>query len=316
MVKVAFAGGSGNVGQEIIDVLVATGKHEILILSRKDIPTEPTPGITWAKTNYEDTEQLADLLQGVHTVLSFVTEQESTSSPLQRNLINAAIKAGVKRFAPSEWATSGTQHLPWYAYKKDIRGYLSEINAERKVLEYTFFQPGLFTNYLTRPYKSSKHIHPIEIPIDFENGRAIIVEGSESSEITLTTVQDLASIVAQAIDYEGEWPVVSGINGTTITMGEVIALGEKLRGKKFTVERVRKEDFKSGTWETSWVPTVDHPSIPADKVADFSRFGVAGILLGMDAEVFRVSDEWNRLLPGYKFVQAEAFLAEAWKGKP
>lgn len=34
MVKIAFAGGSGNVGSEIIDVLVATKKHDIVILTR------------------------------------------------------------------------------------------------------------------------------------------------------------------------------------------------------------------------------------------------------------------------------------------
>jgi hypothetical protein len=49
--------------------------------------------------------------------------------------------------------------------------------------------------------------------------------------ITLTTVQDFAAVVARAIEYEGEWPVVSGIRGTTLSVGELVALGEKLRGK-------------------------------------------------------------------------------------
>jgi hypothetical protein len=35
MVKIAIAGGAGNVAQEIIDVLVASKKHEILILTRR-----------------------------------------------------------------------------------------------------------------------------------------------------------------------------------------------------------------------------------------------------------------------------------------
>jgi hypothetical protein len=57
------------------------------------------------KADYEDTNQLTQILQGVHTLLSFVTEQESQISPIQRRLIDAAVQAGVKRFAPSEWAT-------------------------------------------------------------------------------------------------------------------------------------------------------------------------------------------------------------------
>jgi hypothetical protein len=38
-------------------------------------------------------------------VLSFVTTQEDPASTVQKNLIDAAVQAGVKRFAPSEWST-------------------------------------------------------------------------------------------------------------------------------------------------------------------------------------------------------------------
>lgn len=62
-------------------------------------------GLTWAKTNYQDRTQLAGILEGVHTVLSFITPQSDPGNLAQKNLISAAIQAGVKRFAPSEWAT-------------------------------------------------------------------------------------------------------------------------------------------------------------------------------------------------------------------
>lgn len=35
MVRIALAGGSGGVGREILDALLATGKHDITIISRK-----------------------------------------------------------------------------------------------------------------------------------------------------------------------------------------------------------------------------------------------------------------------------------------
>lgn len=55
--------------------------------------------------DYGDVSQLASLLQGVHTVLSFVIPSINTTgkSDEQKNLVDAAIRAGVKRFAPSEW---------------------------------------------------------------------------------------------------------------------------------------------------------------------------------------------------------------------
>lgn len=56
------------------------------------------------------------------------------------------------------------------------------------------------------------------------------MEGSEDDRITLTTAQDFAQIVARAVEYEGKWPVVGGIKGTEITIGELLKLGERVRG--------------------------------------------------------------------------------------
>lgn len=70
----------------------------------------------------------------------------------------------------------------------------------------------------------------MEMPIDFNSRRALLIEGSNDDRITLTTVQDIAGVVARAIDYQGEWPVISGIQGADMTIGELIALGEKIRG--------------------------------------------------------------------------------------
>ncbi|KAF2804552.1 NAD(P)-binding protein [Mytilinidion resinicola] len=316
MVKIAIAGGSGNVAQEIIDVLVASKKHEILLLSRNDAPAgSVVKGVTWIKANYEDPEQLAQILQGVHTVLSFVAISGDAASTIQRNLIDAAILAGVKRFAPSEWSTSGLKHLSWYAYKAEARQYLKELNKDKKVLEYSLFQPGLFLNYFTSPYKSSKHLHAMEIPFDFNNRRALVLDGGDDDRITITTVQDLANVVAKAIDFEGEWPVVSGIRGVDMSVREVIALGEKIRGAPFAIEKLKTSELESGEWKTSWIPRLDHPSIPVEQVDIFSRIIVAGVLLAISAKGYTCSDEWNQLLPDYKFTNPEEFFTEAWRGK-
>ncbi|CAD0022035.1 unnamed protein product, partial [Aureobasidium pullulans] len=289
MVKIAFAGGSGT--------------------------PAATQGITWVQVDYQDQAQLTKALNGVHTVLSFISEQDDPSSPLQKNLINAAVQAGVKRFAPSEWAS----YMGWYAYKGEIRRYLQQLNEKEKVgsdkpdttLLLTFclllgpgihpFQPGLFLNYLTYPYKSTKHLQNTETPFDFEQCRHLVVDGS----ITFTTVEDLAHVVARAIDFGSEWPVVGGISGNELSMEELVALSEKIR-----------EELKDGSWKSSWSPKIEHPSIPADQVDQLSKFMVGSILLGVAAGEFVCSDEWNKLLPDFEFTQAEEYLTKAWKDKP
>lgn len=62
-----------------------------------------TPGVTWVKANYEDVEQLAKVLQGVDTVLSFIVVHTDPGNVAQKTLIDAAVRAGVRRLAPSEW---------------------------------------------------------------------------------------------------------------------------------------------------------------------------------------------------------------------
>jgi hypothetical protein len=144
--------------------------------------------------------------------------------------------------------------MPWYHPKLEMREYLKELNKDGKasslggrqsslarntadtreqVLEYSLFQPGLFVNYLTYPYQSSKHVHAMQTPIDFGNCRALVVEGSDDARVSLITSDDLAELVARAIEYEGEWPVVGGIKADELTLRQIIDLGEKVRGTSF-----------------------------------------------------------------------------------
>lgn len=62
-----------------------------------------TPGVTWRSVNYDDKNELVEALRGIHTVLSFIQLLADPENKAQKNLIDAAIVAGVKRFAPSEW---------------------------------------------------------------------------------------------------------------------------------------------------------------------------------------------------------------------
>jgi hypothetical protein len=59
--------------------------------------------MTWRTVNYDNKSELIEALNGIHTVLSFIQLLQDPNQQAQRNLIDAAIIAGVKRFAPSEW---------------------------------------------------------------------------------------------------------------------------------------------------------------------------------------------------------------------
>ena len=101
---------------------------------------------------------------------------------------------------------------PGAEYKDEIHAHLKTINAEKLVLEYTLFQPGVFMNFVVWPRKTAEYLYTTCIGIDIDGGHALMVEDGGQS-FTFTTIQDTAKVVAGAIDYEGQWPEFGGMAG-------------------------------------------------------------------------------------------------------
>ncbi|CVL03168.1 hypothetical protein FPRO06_01841 [Fusarium proliferatum] len=318
MVKIAIAGASSELAREILDRLVATGKHDITALVRKDPSTFPElPGVSWIKADYNNKAELVNLFRGVETVLSFLAVHLDPGNETQKRLIDAAVEAGVKRFAPSEWATGAKladslDVMSWYSGKIEIREYLKSLNSDKKVIEYTLFQPGGFMDYLCHPYKTAKYITTTVVNVDFVKKHAIVVEGTLDDEITYTSVNDIANIVTQAIDFEGEWPVVGGMSGDRISIRQLLKIGEEVRGEPFTIEWLKMEDLAAGELKTDNYPRLPLPSVPQDQVEAFSKMVVIGTLTAFNRGAWTVSDEWNQVFPNYKFIKVDELLKSVW----
>ncbi|KAK4173322.1 hypothetical protein QBC36DRAFT_220840, partial [Triangularia setosa] len=318
MVKVAVAA-PGQVAREVIESLVAAGNHEVITLARRNLQLEEiVEGTTPIKVDFHNQDELVKVLQGTHTLLSFVVAQSDPEGTVQKNLIDAAIAAGVKRFAPSEWFVARFTHLNWNASKLLIRDYLEEKNKNGKVLEYCLFQPGLFTDYHANE-NINKHLKTNDfLPIDFAN-RRLLAPGNLQPRFTATSVRDVANIVAMAIEYEGEWPKIGGIAGETLSLAQELTIGEKIRGKKFEVELLDVDSLRKGEYNGAWVKPLEHPSLQhldEETRAAFSKAAFTGFLLALADGDMVVSDEWNRIFPDYKFTGVEEFVSKFWAGKP
>ncbi|KFY92930.1 hypothetical protein V500_03977 [Pseudogymnoascus sp. VKM F-4518 (FW-2643)] len=260
------------------------------------------PGVTFRVVDYDDKTELVKELQGIHTVLSFAQVNSNPENNSQKNLIDAAIVAGVKRFAPSEWGSAEIKDIPFWAGKGETREHLRKVNENRKVLEYCLFQPGLFLNYLASPHRTANHVVPLNTVFDFENRRAVVVDGHDFV-MTFTTVQDLAGVVAEAVEYEGEWPIVGGISGNRVTVSQILKIGERVRGRPFAVDIVKLEDLEAGNLKTSWTLETRHPSVSEEQSADALKSVLIGTLLSGAKGAWDVSDAFNQILPDYKFTQ-------------
>ena len=103
---IVVAGGTGGIGQHIVGGIVAAKKFTVKVLTRQD-PSSASDltakGVEVIKVDYANHEQLVRALRGVHTVIVSLISMDASCIESQVNLLNAALEAKVKRFAPSEW---------------------------------------------------------------------------------------------------------------------------------------------------------------------------------------------------------------------
>lgn len=168
-----------------------------------------------------------------------------------------------------------------------------------------------------------------------------MVDGHEDAIMTLTSARDVAALVARAVDYQGRWPEVGGISGNRMSVAQIIATGQGIRGmvllwshkftrpnncqwglkrcdttgRPFTIEKVRLEDLEAGVLKTSWALGKRHHSISEEQANNVATTVSIGILLSSSKGAWDVSTELNQLFPEYEFDDMEGFLARVWDGK-
>lgn len=98
------------------------------------------------------------------------------------------------------------------------------------MLEYCLFQPGVFMNYIVYPRVTASHLFIGCVGFHLDK-RYVVLVGDGEDERVWTTVQDVAKVVVEAIDYEEKWPEVGGIVGDRIKQKDVLALLQKYIGK-------------------------------------------------------------------------------------
>ncbi|KAF2642291.1 NAD(P)-binding protein [Massarina eburnea CBS 473.64] len=317
MVKIAVAGGTGNVATEIMRAAIASQKHTVTIFTRK-APSTSTPGVNYKEVDYHDRSALTEALKGYDVCLSFFIVHQDTDNIAQKNLIHASIAAGVRRFAPSEWGIKNNSGVPPYANKDIIAAYLPSIPETQSPdpkLEYCLFQPSIFMDYFAHPSPLSPNLITWPFFIDFENRRAMVLDKGDQP-IAVTAIADISNMLALALEDERPWPNVGGMRGARTCINEILALGKKLRGGEWQVEYVKGEDIENDVLNTSWVPQMSHPVIPDDNREKFSKDFVIMFFKGILRGCWNVSDEWNQQFPEYKFVGLEEYLTKAWEGKP
>src|SRR5215469_18831834 len=70
VMRIAVTGAAGRLGEQVVQILAATGDHQVIAVSRRSVArTAPGPGLTSAIADYADPAALRAALRGVDTLV-------------------------------------------------------------------------------------------------------------------------------------------------------------------------------------------------------------------------------------------------------
>lgn len=138
---------TGNLGKIVLSALINAKAFQVTILTRGGSSASSPPDVAVIKTDYSE-PSLVKAFAGQDAVISAVG---ATGFMDQKAFIDAAVKAGIKRFIPSEFSSNTLsdavrQLVPVFEAKKVVLDYLKE--KEATGLTWTGLSPGLLLDWV------------------------------------------------------------------------------------------------------------------------------------------------------------------------
>ncbi|KAL0944654.1 NmrA-like family protein [Colletotrichum truncatum] len=305
---IAVAGGTGDVGRTIVEQLVASGKHPI-VLCRKVPIASAVDGAKFVAVDYNDIEGLVKTLeaQKIDTIISAMSI-EGAVEQAQLNLIAAADKSQTtRRFIPSEFA--GYTPLGEDIVADDFTGpgLRAAETLAKSGLTFTRIAQGIFMDYFGQPNIPS-HLRPFKWAIDVPSRRAAI-PGTGNETLSLTYSKDLARFVDRLVD-DDVWPEYSIICGADTTLNEIVAAAEEATGEKFDVTYDTVDDLKAGKATAIFSDSESYAGMDPTMMAVVVGLQVVEGKLALPKEG-RLNDKYPDIQP----LSINAFMAKAWSKK-
>ncbi|KAF7595235.1 hypothetical protein BBP40_006981 [Aspergillus hancockii] len=296
MRTIAVAGGTGSVGQTIVEALVADGKHKVIVLTRK--ARSPAGEVAFLVADYGDIDGMSESLQAanVDTVICAFGMESDVISEAQVNLIRAADKS-----------VSTKRHISWAPTAK----WALEADAavDRTTLEHTRVVNGLFLDYYGLPHWRS-HLKPWVNAINVE-GKWAVLPGDGSAKTNFITSHDMARFVVRLMDLS-EWRPVSYIAGQTATFNDILLLAEKTRGERFSVKHERLEDLRNGRIS---FPELRETGLEGTGQSTESIFALFHYISGTGGYAVPSDDTLDAQFPDIKITTAAEVIGSSWGGR-
>ncbi|KAJ5691744.1 hypothetical protein N7462_001167 [Penicillium macrosclerotiorum] len=299
--------GAGAVGKTILETFLEYPQYQsqIIILTRSPKSNSLLDKFKQLQVDYDDVSATAAQLEkhDVRTVICTIGLLSQEASRAQVNLIKSSDQSPTtRRFIPSEYSLpQGEEYLD---LNYTVQFFLDAVQAlEDSSLQYTRIFPGYFMDYWAMP-KIRTHLEPLVYAVDIANGKALI-PGDGNNIITMTYSYDMAKFVVRLLDVE-EWPKCSYIGGDDITLGQLVRLGEEIRGIDF---EIAYDDLNKTGDEK---PPRTLGLIYDDETAEWIDGYTNKLLITGHFELPR-DKRLNAIFPDIKPLSMRSLLTKAWK---
>ena len=226
---VLLAGASGDLGSRIAAALLARGA-DVRALVRPD--ASPTAvaglralGVTPAAADPYDVDAVAAASSGAAVVVSALNGLREVVLDRQSALLDAAVRAGVPRFIPSDFSADFTRTTPGNNRNFDLRREFSG-RADRASVKVTSVLNGAFMDMLGA-----------EMPIIQPRLRRVLHWGDVDQPLDFTTKDDTAAYTAAAA-LDPTTPRYLRIAGDTVSARDLARTLSDTTGRPYRTLRI------------------------------------------------------------------------------
>ena len=243
--NIIIIGASGRLGPFILSAFLDDSRFSVSVLTRNSSKHAFPSNVKVHRVagTYPESE-VVTAFQGQDVVISLISPGANS---IQATLIDAAIKAGVKRFIPSEfggdvWNDKAMALLPQrFGPKQETVKYLR--SKEASGLTWTAIVTGTFFDFAMKIGYMG---------FDMKEWKARIVDdGSKKWSTTTLNTVGLAVKNVMLLPAEETANKYLYVDSFTVNQNEVLAAFEQVTGEKWEVERVDGEEEKKTGLELS-----------------------------------------------------------------
>ncbi|MBW2090819.1 MAG: NmrA family NAD(P)-binding protein [Deltaproteobacteria bacterium] len=225
---IVLAGATGNLGGRIARAILKRGADVRAIVRHNSDPDKVEElrkqGAVIAEVDFNSIPEVTEACSGGACVISALSGLRDVIVETQALLLDAAVKAGVPRFIPSDYSIDFTKLPPGTNRNLDLRREFHE-RLDKAPIAATSILNGMFTDLLTgqAPF------------ILFKINRVIYWEDADQ-RMDFTTIDDTAEFAAAAA-LDSSTPRFLRIAGDQISARELAEVVSEVTGKNFRLLR-------------------------------------------------------------------------------